>query len=675
MKLSETGNATGSAGTRLSAASDATLLRIYAEEGRGAAFEELVRRHHKMIYATAVRACKHSQDAEDVLQNTLTLLARRAATLGKVKCLGAWLHRAATLESMNMVRKNINRREREQTAMANLSADENSTWKKVSPLLDRCLLSLSEKDREVIVLHYIEGNTFARVAKQIGSSPDACRKRCARAIEKLSAKFKRHGATVAVTTLTACLAAVPSKATASSYTIAQLTQTAISQAHLTAASTITANTITAMLINKGIIISAIGGIAVSAAFATLNHQEKKSNTDKNSAQSATRNHQQSQKPKESILYSIERLKPSHDKLSIFRESIQKMENSEYSQIDEVDLLALVFTMDKEEIPEALDLLHQTERHKRYSEIAANLYARLADFSPEEAFSKALKDEKFKYSARKGVYMSWLSSNPDKAIGAMKQEWDRRQQAGEKMGRAEHEGMSDYLLETVYFKPESSAKLYERAKELWPEGIANVPTIWVNRWAESNPQKASEWVMDQFEPEEAESMFSSISGTLAQTNPQDALQFTDMINDPKLRDESRSYAIQTWSSNDGFSANGVQSANGLDLSKGFPDGWSSSDIDAFARGISTRHITQVNQLLRLPIAKDQKNAVIQGVLHGAAEGNTPESYRHLVSDLPDEFLTSTDGAAAVQRYMTSLRSKNRPLYDKWIQKNPRLAPQQ
>ena len=76
------------------------LLRDYAATGSERAFRELVVRFGGMVHGVALRKTGNRDLAEEASQRVFITLARKARHLEKVSILGAWLHRAAVLESM-----------------------------------------------------------------------------------------------------------------------------------------------------------------------------------------------------------------------------------------------------------------------------------------------------------------------------------------------------------------------------------------------------------------------------------------------------------------------------------------------------------------------------------------------------------------------------------------------
>src|SRR4051794_5209518 len=98
---------------------DAELLRAYAEQADDEAFTELVSRHVKLVYCSALRQVGGDTHlAEDVAQTVFTALARKSAALAQHEILTAWLFTTTRYVSVQVVRSEQRRRQREQRAHA-----------------------------------------------------------------------------------------------------------------------------------------------------------------------------------------------------------------------------------------------------------------------------------------------------------------------------------------------------------------------------------------------------------------------------------------------------------------------------------------------------------------------------------------------------------------------------
>ena len=66
---------------------------------------------------------------------------------------------------------------------------------------------LDERDRDVLVLRFLEGRDLKEVGERLGASEDAARMRVSRALDKLRTFFKKRGLTVSTASLAAFLTA------------------------------------------------------------------------------------------------------------------------------------------------------------------------------------------------------------------------------------------------------------------------------------------------------------------------------------------------------------------------------------------------------------------------------------------------------------------------------------
>ncbi|HXB02969.1 MAG TPA: sigma-70 family RNA polymerase sigma factor [Opitutaceae bacterium] len=190
---------------------DAELLRRYAEDHSEEAFIELVRRHLALVYRSALRQANgDTHRAEDVAQAVFTQLARKARSLARHPRLAGWLYTTTHFTTSVILRSERRRqmREREAHFMQNISCESSPSdgWDRVSPVLDEVMRELGRADREAILLHFLEGRTFADVGARLSLREDAVRMRVSRALEKLRAALARRGVTSTTAALTVMLA-------------------------------------------------------------------------------------------------------------------------------------------------------------------------------------------------------------------------------------------------------------------------------------------------------------------------------------------------------------------------------------------------------------------------------------------------------------------------------------
>jgi RNA polymerase sigma factor (sigma-70 family) len=178
--------------------SDSAFLKQYALSRSQPAFRELMLRHLDLVYAACLRQVREPNLAEDVTQAVFIILANKAATLGTDMELAGWLIKTARYASLTAMRAESRRRKHELEAALMASeitfpTDEAKLWEKIAPLLDAALVKLSDSDRSVIVLRYMQDKPYDQIATAMAISPEAARQRISRALARLRQQLKKMG--------------------------------------------------------------------------------------------------------------------------------------------------------------------------------------------------------------------------------------------------------------------------------------------------------------------------------------------------------------------------------------------------------------------------------------------------------------------------------------------------
>jgi len=189
----------------IEAATDRDLLRDYVERGSEAAFQTLVGRHVNLVFATAFRGVSNLSAAQEVTQNVFIALARKALWLPREVTLAGWLHKTARLEVRQWWRGELRRQRREQIAVQlhTTMKDDDSLLKSLAGALDDGLLELRAADRQALLLRYFEQRSHREIATLLGLREDAVRKRLDKALDQLTAYFRRRGYAVPAVAATA----------------------------------------------------------------------------------------------------------------------------------------------------------------------------------------------------------------------------------------------------------------------------------------------------------------------------------------------------------------------------------------------------------------------------------------------------------------------------------------
>jgi RNA polymerase sigma factor (sigma-70 family) len=188
---------------------EAGVLIGLAAKGDSGAVREIVVRHQAMVYRTCLRIIGNEVDAEDAAQATFLLFLKKCRNLKGDTILGGWLYRTAGFVSQEHIRSAARRKRREENShIMNEQENQESSqvWNELKPELDKALMALPGKHRDVIVLRYLEGKSTDQAAVTLGMTPSAVSTTLARSMEKLRAHFHRRGIVVGTVVLSAALA-------------------------------------------------------------------------------------------------------------------------------------------------------------------------------------------------------------------------------------------------------------------------------------------------------------------------------------------------------------------------------------------------------------------------------------------------------------------------------------
>jgi RNA polymerase sigma factor (sigma-70 family) len=171
------------------------LLRRFAASHDAAAFGEITRRHAGLVYGAAWRVLADMDRAADVAQETFLQLTKDA---GKINgSLPGWLHRVATDKAIDVRRREASRRHRE-AQYAEGREYETKDWKDISPYVDEGLRLLDPELRDVLVAHFLDGQTTRRIADSHGVSQATVSRRIEAGVNQLRGILRKRGIIVAV---------------------------------------------------------------------------------------------------------------------------------------------------------------------------------------------------------------------------------------------------------------------------------------------------------------------------------------------------------------------------------------------------------------------------------------------------------------------------------------------
>jgi RNA polymerase sigma factor (sigma-70 family) len=187
---------------------DAELLERFVASNDAAAFARLVERHGPVVLGVCRRVLRNHHDAEDAVQATFLVLARKARDIRQRGALAGWLYRVAYHLSVKLRAAARRRREweRKPTRARQEPADDRSAPEDLRIVLDEELDQLPEKYRAPLQLCCLTGYTREEAAERLGCTPGAVKMRLERGRHLLRSRLARRGVTVSTALLAAFLA-------------------------------------------------------------------------------------------------------------------------------------------------------------------------------------------------------------------------------------------------------------------------------------------------------------------------------------------------------------------------------------------------------------------------------------------------------------------------------------
>ena len=144
-----------------------------AREGDPAAFDEIVDRYERRVFAVALRIVRNSDDARDVTQEVFVTAMRALKGFRGDAQLSTWFHRVTVNASLDLVRK---RRRREHSSVDELTdqpAGEPGPEAEAivavrAREVHKALGALPPDQRALIVMHDLQDLDYAECAETLG---------------------------------------------------------------------------------------------------------------------------------------------------------------------------------------------------------------------------------------------------------------------------------------------------------------------------------------------------------------------------------------------------------------------------------------------------------------------------------------------------------------------------
>ncbi len=184
-------------------ADDATLVRR-ARDGDAAAFETLVRRHYRAAYAVARSRVDSGMDAEDVVQDAFVRALERLDECDPERFAGWFLaivrNRAHNARIYEARRRGVDPEAVGEPEGEEEGGDAGVERRELRERLERAMDGLPPLQREILLLHDLEGYRHAEIAGTVGVSVGMsryhlmqARRAMRRALDTSSEEAREHG--------------------------------------------------------------------------------------------------------------------------------------------------------------------------------------------------------------------------------------------------------------------------------------------------------------------------------------------------------------------------------------------------------------------------------------------------------------------------------------------------
>lgn len=149
-----------------------------AREGDASAFGVLVRRYQRPAYAVALSVVGKHEDAEDAAQEAFLVALERLEECRNPDRFGGWLLTIVRNRSKNLIRRE-SLRETDEVPLAARSSmptpDRVTEAAELRDMLETAMQDLPEVQREIVMLHDLEGWKHREIAERLDLPPGTVR--------------------------------------------------------------------------------------------------------------------------------------------------------------------------------------------------------------------------------------------------------------------------------------------------------------------------------------------------------------------------------------------------------------------------------------------------------------------------------------------------------------------
>lgn len=149
--------------------------------------EEAVKKHSEMLYRICIVMLGNDQDTQDVIQDTFCRYLEKKPRFADGEHEKAWLIKVATNNCRNILNFRFRHPKVSIEELSGMLASQPEDKEAITELL-----GMPQKQRAVMVLHYVEGYQIKEIAHILGITEHAVKKRLQRGREQFRLFWKEE---------------------------------------------------------------------------------------------------------------------------------------------------------------------------------------------------------------------------------------------------------------------------------------------------------------------------------------------------------------------------------------------------------------------------------------------------------------------------------------------------
>jgi RNA polymerase sigma-70 factor, ECF subfamily len=173
---------------RASAAAEDVIWVARCLRGDSQAFERLVTKHQRVLFTVAFRLLGDYEDARDATQNAFIRAYTKLDTFDPSRRFFSWIYRIAVNECLNL-RRTRRPHEPLQGSLEATGAGDPVEARESSERVRAALLTLTQEQREVVVLRYYADLSYGEMSEAIGVPEKTVKSRLFSARQKLGTQL------------------------------------------------------------------------------------------------------------------------------------------------------------------------------------------------------------------------------------------------------------------------------------------------------------------------------------------------------------------------------------------------------------------------------------------------------------------------------------------------------